>query len=215
MSNSKSEWAAITALALGIIGGLAPFTYFLMALGFLSLPGIIFAIIGWRNTKSLFSKISLGVNIAAVAILISFIVIINYSDYKSSKTVYEYYLPKDFSGWAMIKENRKNSPPIKMIPDSPGGRYLIVFPDSGIISTSSSFNDWHTSKYFRYDERDTIQFHPETGNWEDSTYKSFIHCEGGSTDIEYFYVSDIPRRDDDSIIINAYNTLDSILIKNK
>ena len=206
MSNSKSEWAAITALILGIIGGLAPFTYFLMALGFLSLPGIIFAIIGWRNTKSLFSKISLGINITAVGVLISFIVIINYSDYKSSKTIYEYYLQKGFNGWAIIKENRKNSPPIKMIPDFPGGRYLIVFPDSGIICTSSTLDGWHASKYFRYDAMDTIEFKPESGEWGDSTYKSFIHCEGSdSENNSYFYVSDIQRNPQDSVIISACN----------
>ena len=215
MNNSKSEWAAITALVLGIIGGLSPFTYFLMALGFLSVPGIIFAIIGFNRTKSLLSKISLGVNIAAMLVLISFIVIINYSDYKSSKTIYEYYLPKGFNGWAVIKESRKNSPPVKIIPDFPGGRYIILFPDSGTITTSSELNEWHHSRYFWYDSKDTIEFHPETGSWGDSTYKSYVHCEGGTADKEHFYISDIPRREDDSIIINAYNTLDSVLRNDK
>ena len=214
MSEQSKQGTALIALVLGLIGAVAPFTYFLMALGFLSLPGLFLAIAAYKRTKTGLSKISLGVNIVSVAIFVSFVVAINYSDYKSSKTVYEYYLPKNYNGWVIIKENQKSAAPITLIPDFPGGRYKIIIPETGRIETSGSLNDWHTTKYFWYSAGDTIEFKPETGLWGDSTYKSLVHCSGGSENTLHFFISDIPREPQDTVILKACETLYELLKEN-
>ena len=136
----------------------------------------------------------------------------NYDDYKSSKTIYEYYLPKNYSGWVLIKENYKSGQPVLIKPNSIGGIYVIVIPPSGQIETSSSLNGWHYTKYFWYSEKDTVEFKPESSSWGDSTYKTLIHCEGAASidndkSCSHFYVSDKPRNPQDTVILAACQTL--------
>ncbi len=208
MSESKKQGTATIALILGIIGGVAPFTYFLMALGFLSVPGLILAILAFRRTKTSFSKISLAVNIVAVSVLAFFIIQINYNDYKSSKTVYQYYLPKGYCGWVIIKTKDKNANPIPVTGNSIGGIYKIIIPLTGKIETSDALVDWHKTEYFWYTEKDTVSFIPESGTWGNADYKSLIHCEGASSEnYQHFYLSDKPRNPQDTAVLTACDRL--------
>jgi len=153
MTDKKNETLSVTSIIIGVLSVISILTYFLAALSFFSLLGLLLAIIARGKIKSGLTKAALIVNIITTSIFLFYIAALNYSDYKSSKTVYEYYLPKGYTGWTIIQENRKDAPPIPFVPNFPGERYLIIFPDSGKIVTSSQLNDWHTSKYFWYDEK--------------------------------------------------------------
>jgi len=213
MDPQKKQGTAIIALILGIVSAVAPFTYFLMALGFLSIPGFFLALAAYKRTRTGFSKISLAVNILALGILLFFIIEINYSDYRSSKTIYAYYLPKGFTGWVIIKTKSPDAKPIPVLSDFPGGTYRILIPSSGKLETSDALEDWHRTKYFWYDEKDTLAFEPESGS-DGRAYKSLIHCQGsaGQT-IQHFYVSGIPRDPQDTLVLNACNSLYEVLDK--
>ncbi len=208
----ENKALVITSIILGIISIIAPFTYFLAALSFLSVVGLIIAITVRKKEKNSLNKIALSINSIGVLILVVYITAINYNDFKSSKTIYEYYLPKGYTGWVFIKENSNGAPPIKTIKNSIGGRYIIIIPSSGRIETSSSFNKTHHTKYFWYNEKDTVEFKAESGIWADSTYKSIIHCSGYSglennEGYNHFYVADKPRDPQDTVIIKSCETL--------
>ena len=204
---------AIVALVLGIISIIAPFTYFFAALSFLSIAGLALAIIAFRFKKNTLNKVSVIVNSAGILVLVGYVALINYNDYKSSKTIYQYYLPKNYSGWVFIKENSKTAWPVPVKPNSIGGIYNIIIPATGIVETSSNLNDWHLTKYFWYTEKDTVEFKPEMSAWGDSTYKTLIHCEGTSSsdnntiDVSHFFVSDVARNPQDTVILSACETL--------
>lgn len=202
MKNGNNA-VTIISIVLGIISALAPLTYFLAVLGFLSVPGLILAIIARSKTKSRLTLSALVINSVSALIFLAYVVMLNYSDYKSSHTVFEYYLPKNYSGWVLIKTGVPSAQPIPINSETSDDRHIIIVPDSGKIKTSSSMDGWHVSKYFWYDERDTVSFEPETGTWGDSSYKAYIHFEGSSSDsVDYFFVSDIPRNSQDSVLLS-------------
>jgi len=204
LMKKENSAIAIISIVLGVIGALALFTYFLAVLGFLSVPGLILAIIARSKTKSGVTLSALIISSVSLVIFLAYVVMLNYSDYKSSHTVFEYYLPKKYSGWVLIKTGVRNAPPIPINSETSDDRYIIMVPDSGKIKTSSSMDGWHASKYFWYDEHDTIPFKPETGTWGEKDYKAFIHFETTSSDsVDYFYVSDIPRNPQDSVLLSC------------
>ena len=203
--NKKNPALAILSLILGVLSLLLAFSYFLVVGSpFLSVAGMILGIISISRTGSFFSWLSTIINGIAIITFAVIVIMINYGDLKSSKTVYEYYLPKGYSGWTIVTQSVKDAPQIPMRPNSVGGIYRFVFPPSGKIITSSELNDWHSTKYFWYDAHDTISFEAEQGNWGDTNFRSLIHCEGADAGKNYFfYVSDIPRNPQDPVVLEA------------
>lgn len=168
---------SILSIALGMMGILTAFSFFLVVASvFLSGAGLYIAIRLRKKEKNTLNKSAWIINIISLVIFGGQLIYINYTDYKSSQTIFEYYLPKGFTGWTNIKCGVKSAPAIPVKANGIGGRHIIIFPASGRLETSSLLEEWHRSKYFWYDEKDTISFESQTGEWGKDNYKSWIHC---------------------------------------
>ncbi len=94
------------------------------------------------------------------ALILVLVAKVNYVSYKAGKTVVAYYIPKGYAGWVTIRYNIKGAPPIPFTRAGVGGMYKIMVPKSGIVETSSPlYEEWHRTKYYRYDEKGAESFH--------------------------------------------------------
>ncbi len=184
---------SILSLVLGIIALLLSLSWFLTFFGFLlAIPGLIISILARRKHKNGVTTTSVWLNCLAILVFFVFGGIMGVAELKSSNTYCEYYLPKEFNGWVLIKYGKQNSPPLKIYENGIlGQRFQIIIPEDGRLVTSTPlYEDWHKTRYFFYDEKDTTEFKPETGMWGEQDYRSHLHCAGTNDKKEYqFYFS--------------------------
>ena len=184
---------SILSLVLGIIALLLSLSWFLTFFGFLvAIPGLIMSIVVWKKQRSGLVTGALWTNVLAILVFFVFGGIMGVAELRSSNTYCEYYLPKEFNGWVLIKYGKQNSPPLKIYKNGLfEQRFQMIIPADGRLVTSTPlYEDWHRTRYFFYDEKDTTEFKPETGMWGEQDYRSHLHCEGTNDKMEHqFYFS--------------------------
>ncbi len=83
--------------------------------------------------------------------------------------------------------------------------YKIIIPEDGNLITSTSINETHVAKYFRYSTSDTSEFNHEIGKWGEKNYKTWIHCEtGNGVNDTRFYVPKKPLNPQDPFILEKW-----------
>jgi hypothetical protein len=181
-------WAAL--ITLGLVSIIASLNAYTLYLSFLSIFSLATTLILFKKTKGFLRYISMLINCVALLRLLYIIFLVNFASFKAENTVYEYYIPKNYDGWILIKQGLKEKSAINKISDMGSTRYKIFIPSSGKLETSSILNERHITKYFLFDEKDTILVEDtKINNKNSNSLKRIIKCEGGGKNLNYFYIT--------------------------
>jgi len=183
----------------GLLGLVTSFFAYSVAISFIAIPGLILGLLTKTKNRKL-KYFAIILNIIACLRLLYIIVLINMGSFQAQNMIFEYHIPKGYSGWVQIQLENQDSPNISVIKKGVKTRYQIKIPQSGILKTNTGniFAIRHVSEYFWTENDKMTAFEPRSHE----TNLAWIHCEGGNAQRHRFYVSDKPRRTNDPELLS-------------